>query len=70
MQRIFYLEFMQSFLLVILFLVLVVERETRIQLFALVDKSLIARKCSWINRKHTTLKKVVDSVSKDAQEEV
>jgi hypothetical protein len=44
-QRIFYLEFLQSFLLMILFLVLVVERETRIQLFALVDKSLIARKC-------------------------
>jgi hypothetical protein len=45
-QKIFYFEFMQSFLFMILFLVLVVERETRIQLFALVDKSLIERKCS------------------------
>jgi hypothetical protein len=57
-QRIFYSKFsIQTFLLMIWFLLLVVERKTRIYLFTLVDESLIVRKCSWINKKHTTLKR-------------
>jgi hypothetical protein len=57
-QIIFYSEFsIQTFLLMIWFLLFVVERKTRIYLFALIDESLIVRKCSWINKKHTTLKK-------------
>jgi hypothetical protein len=57
-QIIFYSKFLiQTFLLVIWFLLLVVEKKIKIYLFTLVDESLIVRKCSWINKKHTTLKK-------------
>ncbi len=57
-QKIFYVKFLiQFFLLMIWFFFLVVERQTIIYLFALKDESLIVMKCSWINKKHTTLKK-------------
>jgi hypothetical protein len=57
-EIIFYSKFfIQSFLLMIWFFVLVIEKETKIYIFALVNESLITKKHFWINRKHTTLKR-------------
>jgi hypothetical protein len=70
-ERIIFLVFLiKSFLLLIWFLLLSIKRETRLFFFTLEDESMLVKMFLNKQETHNTKKRVVELVSRDAQEEV